>query len=53
MSWNGYCGVCGPQLFREHANQLHAHDGPAFEQWRRAMAASVGAVLVDYLDFDT
>ena len=27
--------------------QLHTHDGPWFDHWRRAMAASVGGVLID------
>jgi hypothetical protein len=28
---------------------MHYHTGPYFKHWRRAMAASVGGVLVDDL----
>jgi len=31
----------------ENAMQLHEHSGPFFEHWRRKVAASVGAVLLD------
>jgi hypothetical protein len=29
--------------------QLHEHSGPHFEAWRRKVAASVGATLLDEL----
>jgi hypothetical protein len=33
---------------RDQANDdLHYHQGPYFQKWRAAMAASVGAVLLD------
>ena len=49
ISWDGYCGTCGPRV-REQANDdMHYHRGHYFHHWRRAMAASVGAVLVDDL----
>lgn len=31
-------------------DDLHFHRGPVFERWRRAMALSVGGVLVDDLE---
>lgn len=45
ISWRGKCGECGPRLALEAADQLHYHRGPIFVRWRRAVAASVGAVL--------
>jgi hypothetical protein len=33
----------------ENARELRAHAGPAFERWRRAVAASVGGVLAEDL----
>lgn len=51
LSWRGLCGVCGPARSNENADQLHAMDGPAVTRWRRGMAASVGAVLLD--DYET
>lgn len=32
---------------RENVYGIHLHQGPAFERWRRGMAASVGAVMID------
>lgn len=47
ISWAGYCIRCGVAT-RDAANDdLHYHRGPTFEKWRRAMAACVGAVLVE------
>lgn len=34
----------------ENVRELMAHAGPAFEQWRRGVARSVGATLPDELD---
>lgn len=47
ISWGGYCGVCGPLQSDENADALHTMHGPEVLRWRRGMAASVGAVLVD------
>ena len=47
LSKRGYCSVCGPARFEQHTDDLHYHRGEGFKQWRRAMAASVGGVLVD------
>lgn len=52
MSARGKCDGCGAAHFRENYRQLHAHAGPWFEHWRRAVAASVGAVLIDELEQD-
>ena len=47
ISWAGYCIACGI-FVRDQANDdLHYHRGPTFEKWRRAMAACVGAQLMD------
>lgn len=50
ISWSGYCGRCGPEVFVANNDDLHNHAGPYFDHWRRAMAASVGAVLLDELE---
>jgi len=34
----------------EHDMQMHRHDGEWFQSWRRRMAASVGAVLLEDLE---
>lgn len=52
LSWLGFCIECGNRRRNENATQLHTMTGPAVTRWRRGMAASVGAVLVDDLDLD-
>lgn len=47
ISWAGYCSVHGPQVRDQANDDMHYHRGPYFDHWRRRMAASVGAVLVD------
>jgi predicted amidophosphoribosyltransferase len=47
LSRTKLCPVCGFELVEENVRGLAAHSGPAFERWRRAMAASVGGVLLD------
>ena len=47
ISWRGKCGDCGPRLAMENQDALHYKRGPELTRWRRAMAASVGAVLLD------
>jgi hypothetical protein len=49
MSWTGLCTVCSTERFSENVLGLHTMSGPAVARWRRGMAASVGAVLVDDL----
>lgn len=41
------CQLCGIGRMAVNATQLHEHSGPSFERWRRALAASVGGVLLD------
>jgi hypothetical protein len=41
------CPACGALRYVENALQLNAHSGPWFEHWRAAMAACVGAALLD------
>lgn len=36
-------------MARAYMDGLHYHRGPALLHWRRAMAASIGAVLLDDL----
>lgn len=45
MSWTGQCPDCGKAALIENATGISLHRGPAFERWRRGMAASVGAAL--------
>jgi hypothetical protein len=47
MSHTRLCPICGIEILTENVTQLVAHDGPRFKEWRRGMAASVGAVLLD------
>jgi hypothetical protein len=47
ISWRGKCSVCGPAIFEANCDDLHYHRGPHFLEWRRAMALSVGALLID------
>ena len=41
------CMDCATRLRDENALALAAKSGPEFRRWRRAMAASVGGVLLD------
>ncbi len=47
LSWRGLCGVCGPKRSNDNADALHTMTGPEVTRWRRGMAASVGAILLD------
>ena len=47
MSARKLCDDCGRIALEGNIYGLHFHSGPAFERWRRGMAASVGASLVD------
>jgi hypothetical protein len=49
MSWTGKCGPCGERVMLENARDISNHSGPGFERWRRGMAASVGAPLLEDL----
>lgn len=47
MSATALCADCGRARVEENIRGIHFHTGPAFERWRRGMAASVGARFVD------
>ena len=47
LSARGKCWNCGARHCIDNATQLHEHDGPYFENWRRRMVACVGGVLLD------
>lgn len=47
LSWTRQCAYCGDSALVENVASMVAHRGPGFEKWRRSMAASVGAVLLD------
>lgn len=47
MSARYKCRECGIGHCVDNAVELNAHRGPYFEHWRRRVAASVGALLVD------
>jgi hypothetical protein len=49
LSWEGLCLTCGIQRLEENIWGLHLHEGDALKRWRRGMAASVGAILLDDL----
>jgi hypothetical protein len=52
FSRRGKCEECGEGRMIENRRQLRAHDGPWFVHWRRAVAAAVGAILLDELATD-
>ena len=45
LSHNRLCEECGQRRREEAALDLHTHSGPKFQNWRRGVAASVGARL--------
>lgn len=47
LSWTGLCTVCATERLAENVIGLHTMSNPARDRWRRGMAASVGAVLLD------
>jgi len=47
MTNSGQCKECGDFALAENMIGISLHHGPAFQRWRRAMAASVGASLFD------
>lgn len=47
MSWAKLCGQCGAFNLAENLYGLMTRSGEPWRKWRRAMAASVGGVLVD------
>ena len=49
LSCTRQCESCGERNLWRNVNGLHGHDGEVFLAWRRRMAASVGAILLDDL----
>lgn len=52
MTWNGYCIEDAKLAVESNVAQMQARSGPNFTRWRRSMAASVGAVLLDDVKAD-
>jgi hypothetical protein len=50
ISGTGKCLGCAAAIETANIVQLRAHAGPHFHHWRRRLAASVGAMLVDDLE---
>lgn len=44
------CADCARARLYENMDGIHLHTGPAMLRWRRSVAASVGAVLLDDLE---
>ena len=49
LSTRGLCTDCRHKITNKELDDLHYHRGDYFLGWRRQVAASVGAVLVDDL----
>jgi hypothetical protein len=49
LSWTRLCRTCGLARAEAMYDGLTTRSGPAFQYWRRRIAASVGGVLVDDL----
>lgn len=47
LSWTRLCEVCSYTRLTENVIGLHTKTGEPLKRWRRGMAASVGAVLLD------
>ena len=47
LSHTRLCAKCSSELLAENVLGLHTMSNPARDRWRRGMAASVGAVLLD------
>jgi hypothetical protein len=50
LSWNRYCGVCGPTISALTNEQLHYHTGEKFANWRRGMIRCAGGIVPERLD---
>jgi hypothetical protein len=50
VSWRGKCKSCRDRICNANDDALHYHRGPELLRWRRAVAHSVGAVLLDDLE---
>lgn len=49
MSWTGLCVDCAKSHVCDNLDGIMGKTGPALLRWRRKVAASVGAVLIDDL----
>lgn len=49
ISWRGLCTECSHRNVHENCDALHTMTGPLVVRWRRGVAGSVGAVLLDDL----
>jgi hypothetical protein len=47
ISHTGKCVECGKAILKDNILGLHYHRGPAFDRWRRGIAASVGATFTE------
>lgn len=47
LSWTRQCAECALLRATDNMASIATHTGPGFKEWRRGMAASVGAVLPD------
>lgn len=47
VSWRGKCEDCAADRMLANNVELREHTGESFTRWRRGMAASVGATLLD------
>jgi hypothetical protein len=47
LSARGKHRACGNARFKANAIQLHQHDGPFFDHWRRQCLAAFGVVALD------
>jgi hypothetical protein len=53
FSARGKCAECRIRPLVTNIRDLHAHRGEAFLRWRRSVAASVGAILIEDLESET
>lgn len=49
ISWSGNCANCAMLKLEYNVLSIHTRSGEPFKEWRRSVAASVGAVLLDDL----
>lgn len=49
ISWSGNCAKCAMLKLEYNVLSIHTRSGEPFKEWRRSVAASVGAVLLDDL----
>ena len=49
MSHSRLCPICGPAILTENIEQLVAHDGPRFLDWRLGMIRCAGGIVPERL----